>query len=466
MLIDSITMNQKQLTYTREFDAVFVSTNDMISTSSLNKMRVYYHGEPIKAKRAPWDGGFVWTKDSSNLDWLGVACEGTGASLWWPNKDHLSDEPDSMKVTCTYPSNLDFIGNGRKTGETIHGNLKTTTWSTSYPINNYNVTLNIGSYSHFSDTYTSQIDGRVLELDYYVLPQNLQRAKVQFKQVKPMLEVYEKYLGPYPFWNDGYALVETPYLGMEHQGAIAYGNKYLNGYLGRDFSRIGVNFDYIIIHESGHEWWGNAVSAADIADLWLHEGFCTYTESIYVEGMYGLEKASEYINAKKSSVSNKSPIRGVPGVNHEGDGDMYNKGMLFLNTLRHVVKNDSHWFAILKDMSQNTFKNKPTSYEQVVTYFSKMTKKNLRPIFDQYVNYPSIPVLYYRFETKTKFNKIFYFKWKTDSKGFSMPFHYTLNGKKDFEYATDEWRSVSLNIRKVKKLVFDQKNFYIDVKEY
>lgn len=278
-------------------------------------------GNPIIAKLGLLYGGFVFTKDNEGNDWVAVACEGTGASLWWPCKDHLSDEPDSMDITCTYPNNLLFVGNGIMTqnnsNESAH--TRTTTWKVSYPINNYNVTLNIGKYKVIHDSYHSTKFNKDLDLDYYVMPYNYDKAITQFKQVKPMLAIYEKYfLRSYPFWNDGYALVETPYLGMEHQSAIAYGNNYKTGYAGTDYSRIGLNFDYIIIHESGHEWWGNSISCKDIADLWIHEGFCTYTEALYVEGMYGKKKAQEYINAKKkSSIQNKAPIQGIYNVNSE-----------------------------------------------------------------------------------------------------------------------------------------------------
>ncbi len=467
MVIDKILYKGTTLKYTRDANAVFVQMTDTIRKFNSDMIEVHYHGNPIVAKRAPWDGGFVFTKDNEDKDWVGVACEGTGASLWWPCKDHLSDEPDSMEVTCNYPKDLFFVGNGQMVRNTTSTttNLRTTSWKSSYPINNYNVTLNIGNYKHFSDIYTSKKLGKNLALDYYVMPYNYDKAVKQFKQVKPMMAIYEKYLGPYPFWNDGYALVETPYLGMEHQGAIAYGNNYKTGYAGSDYSRIGLDFDYIIIHETGHEWWGNSISCKDIADMWIHESFCTYSEALYVEGMYGKKKAQEYINAKKETIDNKAPIQGKYGVNNEGDGDMYNKGMLFLNTLRTVVNNDSLWFATLYKMLNTDYYHKNADYNDVVRYFEQTTRKFVNPLFEQYIQKTNIPLLVYKIEDKNKFMKTIYYKWKVDVLNFQMRFYFQYNGKKDDAIATNEWRSYDIRVKNIKKFVVDQNRMYIDVQE-
>ena len=343
--IEKITCNNLSLPFTRECSAVFIAFPNAIKKGTQAMLHIDYLGKPKQAKNAPWDGGFVWKRDSNNKPWIGVACEGLGASSWWPCKDHNSDEPDNgVRVMCTVPSNLKCIANGKE--ELFFSNKNGTTtysWLVSYPINLYNVTLNIGDYVFFKDSYKN-IDGTTFPLNYYVLRENLEKAKRQFTQVKPMMQCYEKFLGPYPFPRDGYKLVETPYLGMEHQSAIAYGNQYKTGYNGNDFSRIGLDFDYIIIHETGHEWWGNSVSCADLADMWIHEGFCTYSESIYVECLFDRKKSLQYINAKKASVLNAAPIKGpYTGVNEEGDGDMYTKGSLLLNTLRTVVNSDLLW---------------------------------------------------------------------------------------------------------------------------
>ncbi len=466
MIIDKIEHNEIPLLYERDGNAVFIAMDRTIKPKEKDKIRVVYHGVPNQAKRAPWDGGFVWAKDDENKDWVAVACEGTGASLWWPCKDELSDEPDSMKITCTYPVDLFFVGNGSLLSDSKNTDAtRTTTWKVSYPINNYNVTLNIGNYVHFSDSYTSNEISTDLSLDYYVMPYNLEQAKKHFKQVKPMMACYEKYFGPYPFWNDGYALVETPYLGMEHQGAIAYGNKYKTGYNGRDFSGIGLDFDYIIIHESGHEWWGNSVSCKDIADLWIHEGFCTYAESIYVEELFGKKKAQDYINAKKKSVANKAPIQGKYGVNSEGAGDMYNKSCLFLNTLRTFINNDSLWFGMIHDFSAKTFKTKNIDYNDVVRYFETKSRKSLRPLFDQYLKQAEIPTLVYKIEDKNKFMKTIYYKWKADAPNFQMRFYYSINGKNDYATASTNWSSFDVRVRKVKKFVVNEEKMYINIQK-
>ncbi|MFM7311527.1 MAG: M1 family aminopeptidase, partial [Flavobacteriales bacterium] len=287
------------------------------------------------------------------------------------------------------------ISNGQERGITEgEDGYHTFHWHVSYPINNYNVTFNIGQYVHWHDVYTAQ-DGDTLSLDYYVKPENLEKSKKQFRQVKPMLSCYERYLGKYPFWKDGFALVETPYLGMEHQGAIAYGNKYMPGYMGWDRSGAKLQFDYIIIHETGHEWWGNSVSCSDLADMWIHEGFCTYTEAIYVECMHGEKAAQGYVNALKQDVANRQPIIGTYGINREGHGDMYVKGMLFLNSLRHTIDDDALWWSTIKYVSDTAFKITSVDYEQLVQVFEKKSGQTLRPIFEQFVKYAALPVLEY-----------------------------------------------------------------------
>jgi aminopeptidase N len=422
MQIDSIVYHGKKLSYERIYNAVFVDFENVQKKGTQDYFTVYYHGTPIEAKMPPWDGGFVWKKDKDGNPWIGVSCEGIGASLWWPNKDHLSDEPDSMRVTCRVPNDLIFVGNGQLESATIGNNGKPSeyTWKVTYPINNYNVTVNIAKYANFQDFYLAE-DGDTLLLDYWVLPYNLEKAKKHFEQVKPMLACYEQYFGKFPFWNDNYKLVETPYLGMEHQTAIAYGNQYKTGYLGKDYSRIGLDFDYIIIHETGHEYWGNLVSAKDMADMWIHESFCTYSEALYVECMYDYETAISYVNAKKPTVRNEYPIAGTYDVNEEGDGDMYNKGMLFLNTLRHIINNDSLWFFMLKDMTTHEFAYKTITANDIMFYFKRMTKMDLTPVFMQYLYHAEIPQLYYSLQKDKKNNYTFTYKWQTNVSNFQMP---------------------------------------------
>lgn len=466
MNIISITMGNTELRYRREYNAVFVEMPGIMEEGTEGNITVNYYGKPTEAKRAPWDGGFTWAYDERGNLWVGVSCEGIGASLWWPNKDYLGDEPDSMRIICTIPSGLKCIANGNEEGQQRNPDGTTTfKWFVGYPINNYNVTINIGDYVHFHDEYTAA-DDAVLSLDYYVLSYNLAKAKQHFTQVKPMLACYEKYLGKYPFWNDGYALVETPYLGMEHQGAIAYGNKYKTGYAGIDFSRIGLDFDYIIIHETGHEWWGNSVSCYDIADMWIHESFCTYTEAIYVECMYGYETAMRYVNAKKITVGNKNPIVGIYGVNEEGDGDMYNKGMLFLNTLRHVINDDRLWWSTIKCMSDTVFKMKNIGYDDVVNFFNTKTKRNWNAVFEQYLKHASVPVFEYSLKkVKAKTFELKY-RWNADVKGFALPVFISTGGNAFNQLATtDEWQTTTLQLDKESNFKVNDEWMYIGVKK-
>jgi aminopeptidase N len=451
-VIDNISYNGRKLYYTREFGAVFIALMTPIPAGTEGSILIRYHGTPIKAKRAPWDGGFVWRHDHNGKMWVGVACEGLGASSWWPCKDHLGDEPDrGIRIIATVPRGLKCVANGQDMGQKDSGQWSTFTYLVTYPINTYDVSLNIGDYVHFEDEYIAA-DGDKLKLNYDVLSYNLDKAKEQFKQVKPMLKIYEKYLGKYPFWRDGYRLVETSYLGMEHQGAIAYGNHYRTGYDGMDYSRIGLDFDYIIIHESAHEWWGNSVSAADLADMWIHESFATYTESIYVEALYGKDTALLYINAKKPTIGNHAPIQGqYYGVNEEGSGDMYSKGALMLNTLRTVVNNDALWWQVFKGACDTAFKYKTINGDDIVNYFTQKSGMDLTPIFHQYLHYAAIPRLLYTLrkiksakyplrKAKGKKYELIYF-WLTDVKNFNMPIQITTGGGKK------EWLPVTNSIQ-------------------
>ena len=426
MIIDSVVYLNETCTFFREYDAFFIKFPQTFKVGEQHKVRVYYHGSPIEALNPPWDGGFVWEEDAAGLPWVGVACQGMGASLWWPCKDHLSDKPDSVRVTCSVPKEIRFVGNGNLESDFQEAEKRISTWKVSYPINTYNVTLNIANYSHLKDAYVSNLD--TLSLDYYVLKGNEKPAQEQFKQVKPMLAVYELLFGPYPFWDDGYALVETPYLGMEHQSAIAYGNKFMPGYLGRYPGNM--DFDFIVIHESGHEYWGNSVSMNDIADMWIHESFCTYTEALYVEKIYGYEKMLEYLVYQRDFIDGGSPILGHRDVNKEGNSiDMYYKGSWMLHSIRNTIENDSLWFSILKDLTQK-FEKGSCDGSDVINYICNQSKKDLRPIFNQYLSYSDLPLLKYRFK-KQKGVLHFYYKWDAASELFDMPIHIRLYGEKD-----------------------------------
>ncbi len=461
MRITEIEFEGEALTYKREFNAVFIDFPNELAMGKQFKLRFSYSGNPIVAKRPPWDGGFDWKKDIEGNHFIGVACQGLGASAWWPNKDHLSDESDSTRISVAVPSNLMCVSNGNLRGTEEEGEYTRYNWFTSYPINNYNVTVNIANYTHFDDFHVSGKD--TLALDYYVLPHNLDKAKKQFEQVKPMLRCYETYFGPYPFWDDGFALVETPYLGMEHQSAIAYGNQYKIGYSGMDFSRIGLDFDYIIIHEAGHEYWGNSVSCGDIADLWIHEGFCTYSEAVYVECLHDYETAQAYVNAKKSSISNNSPIVGPCCVNQEGNGDMYSKGMLLLNTLRHVIANDEVWWSLLYGMAEE-HKTKIIDAQTVIQYFNDRSGMDLTPIFNQYLYHSRIPMLEYKLKEKGS-KVILQYRWRSDVDDFTMPAQFTLDGENWATIQpTTKWEKRTIKKASTEKFEFNSEQYYINLK--
>lgn len=454
MLIDSIIYKTTHLSYIREYDAVFIDFKKPLLKNSIETIQFYYHGKPTIAIKPPWDGGFVWKKDTNQNDWIGVAVQGTGASLWYPVKDHQSDEPDfGASIKITTPSNLVGVSNGRLIDQkTLPDQKKQWHWEVKNPINNYNITLNVGDYVHFGENYKG------LDLDYYVLRDNLDKAKIHFEEVKPMLDCFQEKFGKFPFWEDGYKMVETPYLGMEHQSAIAYGNQYKKGYLGHDLSGtgIGLHFDYITIHESGHEWFGNSITSSDIADMWIHEGFTTYAEGVFVECLYGYDKAVAYINGKKSSVSNKKAIIGAFGVNFKtGNSDMYSKGSLLLHTLRSVINDDEKWWAMLLEYS-NTYKHKIIDTQTVIDFFNAKSGKNLTSIFNQYLRYPSIPVL----ELKLKKDTLYY-RWKTDTTNFEMPVElkhketiFRLNGD-------NHWQKSNLMLKSLSEISLVDQRFYV-----
>jgi aminopeptidase N len=441
-LHDALLDGTTTCTFTRDENAVLVSFPMPLHKGEKHALLLRYGGEPIVARRPPWDGGFIWTRDSTGGPWVAVTCEGTGASLWWPNKDHPADEPDSMLISVSVPPGLEDISNGRLRGKTTGPDGWTRyDWFVSYPVNNYCVTVNIGKFAHFSDTYRG-ID--TVSLDYYVLPQNLERAKRQFVQAKTMLAAFEHYFGPYPFARDGYKLVDAPHNGMEHQSCVAYGNGYTNGYRGIASSAEGLTFDFIIIHESAHEWWGNSVTAADNADLWIHESFAAYAEALYVERDLGRDASLRYINAKKQNVRNAEPMQGTYGLNDEGSGDMYDKGQLALNTLRSSLDNDSLWFGALRGI-QDHFKYETVSYDSIVNYITAFTGADVHPFFDQYVRHASLPrldvVVAKHGDTVTA-----RYRWSGAVKDFAMPVKVTTGmGTWALIRPTAAWQTLDLN---------------------
>lgn len=450
LIIDSITHGGFKCSYKREFNAVFVELRYEVSGEHHETVRVYYHGSPIKAKRPPWDGGFCWSTMSKNEKLVSVACEGLGASSWWPNKDHLSDEPDSMNISLTVPKPYMAVSNGILKSTKINDKTNTYNWHVSYPINNYNVTFYLGNFYHFSDKYKD------LELDFYVDPFEKKKAKKHFpEQVEKMLVAFEHYFGPYPFKNDGYKLVSAPYWGMEHQSAIAYGHNFTNNKYG---------FDYIIVHESGHEWWGNNVGAKDHADLWLHEAFCTYSEALYVEYYLGKEMAIEYVNEQKQKITNEKPIAGLYNVNYNdfGGADMYYKGTNVLHTLRTLLEDDDLWFSILKGIQKKYAYQTVTSTE-IINYINQRTAKDFTDFFNQYLNYANPPQLEYVIERRKNKNKaIIHYKYTTELKEFDMPIRYSFGNEKYFWlYPKSDWKQLELSLDLLEKFELDTENFMI-----
>lgn len=454
MKVDSIVWNSTKLTYKRDFDAVFVSFPNELAKNTTEKVRFYYSGNPKIAKNAPWDGGFVFKKDSNGKPFIAVAVQGTGASLWYPVKDSQTDEPDlGASIKVAVPNGLMNVSNGRFIKKEAVGDTYTRwDWEVKNPINNYTITVNIADYIHIHDEIEN------LDLDYYVLRENKDKAIAHFDaDVKPMMACFQEKFGQYPFWEDGYKLVETPYLGMEHQSAVAYGNKYKKGYLGMDLSGTGegMNFDFIIIHETGHEWFGNSVTSKDIADMWIHEGFTTYSETVFIECQKGYDAAMKYINGQSKNVQNDKPIIGQFGVNNEGSGDMYYKGALLLNTLRHVVNDDSKWWSILLKYS-NTFKKKIIDTQTVIAFFNKETGLDLTAVFHQYLKYTTIPKL----EIK-KHKKSFQYRWITEEPNFIMPVDIMIGDKKVRLNATNEWQKATTLVKDTKDIKVLTNHFFI-----
>ncbi|MDT3403188.1 M1 family metallopeptidase [Mucilaginibacter terrae] len=415
--VEKVEYQGKELPFTREAAAVFVTFPKAIIKGSKDEFTVYYSGNPTVAKRAPWDGGVVFTTDSLGKPYVATACQGAGASIWWPTKDHQADEVDSALISISVPKGLKDVSNGRlrKVTELADGYTRFD-WFVANPINNYDIAANIADYTHMEDSYDGE-QGK-LTLDYWVLPYHQELAKKQFdRDVKRMLKSFEYWFGPYPWYKDGYKLVETPHLGMEHQSAVAYGNKYRNGYLGRDLSGTGrgLTWDFIIVHESGHEWFGNNITSKDIADMWIHESFTNYSESLFIESYYGKTAGLEYVQGTRKNIQNDIPVIGPYNVNKEGSGDMYYKGGNMLALIRTLINNDEKWRAILRGLNK-TFYHQTVTTAQIENYISKEAGMNLAPVFDQYLRHKDLPILDLKFE-----NGKVYAKWTTDVKNFNIP---------------------------------------------
>jgi aminopeptidase N len=458
--LEKVVYKGKELPYTREFNAVFITFPQAISKGSKDQFTVYYSGNPVVAKRAPWDGGIEYNVDSLGHKWVSTACQGMGASVWWPTKDQQADEVDSALISISVPKGLKDVSNGRLRKVTDLKNGYTRfDWFVSNPINNYNIEANIGDYAHITDTYMGE-KGK-LTLDYWPLSYNVAKAKKQFDvNVKPMLKAFEHWFGPYPFYEDGYKLVETHHLGMEHQSGVAYGNHYGNGYLGRDLSGTGhgLKWDFIVVHESGHEWFGNNITSKDLADMWIHESFTNYSESLFIESIWGKQAGQEYVHGTRLGIQNEEPIVGTYGVNKEGSGDMYPKGGNLLNMIRTIINDDEKWREILRGLNK-TFYHQTVTYEQIVNYISQQSGKNLTSVFDQYLNYKNIPTL----EFMTLGGK-FMCRWIADAQDFNMPVKVKIKGG-EYKYITPKTRFAPVNIEGANKdnIEVDTFNYYIGV---
>jgi aminopeptidase N len=443
---------EKVKSYYKDGNAYFVSTtNNNLQTT--NKLIVYYHGKPHVAKKAPWDGGIVWARDKNKNPLISIACEGLGASVWYPCKDHQSDEPDSAELHITAPSELVSVGNGRLRSKIDNKDgTSTYSWAVVNPINNYCIIPYIGKYVNFNEVYKGEKGN--LDMNYWVLDYNLEKAKKQFTDAPKMMKAFEYWFGPYPFYEDGYKLVDAPHPGMENQSAIAYGNGYKNGYAGRDLSETGwgMKWDFIIVHESGHEWFGNNITSKDIADMWIHESFANYSETLFTEYYYGKKAASEYVIGIRKRIVNDIPIIGPYGVNKEGSSDMYYKGGNMLHTIRQIINNDEKFRMILRGLNK-TFYHKTVTSKQVEDYINKNSGIDFSKVFDQYLRTIMIPTLEYKIQKRNLF-----YRWTNCVKGFNMPVKIMLlKNQYSFIYPTEIFKQIKINDKDLKA----DDNFYI-----
>jgi len=445
MKINSITQSGKELSYRRDGNAFFVETLSNQKIGDVREVIVHYSGKPKKAVRAPWDGGVTWTRDKNGNPFIATSNQGIGASLWWPNKDHAYDEPDSMLISVTIPNDLMDVSNGRLRSEVENNDgTKTWNWFVSNPINNYGVNLNIGKYSHFAQIYEGE-KGE-LDMDYYVLSYNLEKAVEQFADAPRTIEAFEYWFGPYPFYEDSYKLVEAPYLGMEHQSSVTYGNNFENGYLGTDLSASGwgLKFDFIIVHESGHEWFANNITYRDVADMWIHESFTHYSEYLFLEYHFGKKAAQEYARGVRSRIRNDRPIIGIYNVNYEGSSDMYYKGGNMLHTIRQIIDDDELWRQILRGLNKE-FYHQTVTTQQIEEYIIKESELELESVFDQYLRDYRLPVLEYYFK-----NGELVFRWNNVVRNFEMPVKVYINGKEAVLNPTTEWKGIPTSSKELK----------------
>jgi aminopeptidase N len=453
--IEKVTQDGKELEFTTNGNAHFVTLTKQQKTGDFNEIVVHYSGNPKEAIRAPWDGGFSWKRDDNGKHFVATSCQGLGASVWWPNKDHMYDEVDSMLISVKVPKGLTNVANGRL--RKLDKQTNTSHWFVSNPINNYGVNVNIGDYVHFGETFAGEKGP--LDMDYWVLRDDLEKAKEQFKDAPKMMAAFEHWFGPYPFYEDSFKLVQVPYLGMEHQSSITYGNQWKKGYLGKDLSGTGwgLKFDFLLIHESGHEWFANNITYKDIADMWVHEGFTSYSENLFLDYHYGKEASEAYVQGLRQNIVNDIPIIGPYNVNQEGSKDMYYKGSNMLHTIRQLVNDDEKWRQVLRGLNKD-FYHQTVTTEQIENYMIDKSAVNLQPVFDQYLRSPMIPVFEYEMDGK----KLKY-RYTNVIEGFNMPLRVFINEKEVWLNPTAEWQTAS-------EYSFNgtfevDTNFYVDVEE-
>ena len=454
LILTKATQDNSELEIIHDGNAHFIKLEKKQNVGSKEELVVYYEGNPRVAVRAPWDGGISWEKDKNGNHFIASSCQGLGASVWWPNKDHMYDEPESMLMSVNVPKGLTNVSNGRLVKVDEMSDSTTFHWEVVNPINNYGVNINIGDYVNFSEVYKGEKGN--LDMDYYVLSYNLEKAKVHFVDAIKTMQAFEYWFGPYPFYEDSFKLVETPYLGMEHQSSVTYGNKYRKGYLGRDLSGTGwgLKFDYIIIHETGHEWFANNITYKDIADMWVHEGFTTYSENLFVDYHFGKKASSEYVIGTRRGIGNKKPIIGPYNVNKGGSGDMYSKGANLLHTLRQVAGNDKVWRNILRGLNKE-FYHQTVTTQQVESYISTQAGLNLGKVFDQYLRDVRIPIFEYYFQGEE-----LQYRWTNAVKDFDMPVDVLLDGKAVRLQTKTAWQT--LEVGTVQEVVVDP-DYYVGV---
>ena len=461
LVIDSVVQNGSRLAARRDSNAFFITLQAPQQAGASKTLNVYYHGKPRVAKRPPWDGGLTWQHDSLGNDWIATTNEGLGASVWWPNKDYLADEPDSQRIAITVPDSLTDVSNGRLRS-TTHNPDGTTTfeWFVTSPINNYDVEINAGHYAHFSDVFNGERGA--LTLDFWPLAYHVDTARVQFQQAKSMLKCFEHWFGPYPWYADGYKLIEAPHLGMEHQSGVAYGNHYKNGYAGRDLSGTGwgLKWDFIIVHESAHEWWGNNLTTKDAADMWIHESFANYAEGLYAECQDGKEAGEAYVIGSRKLIRNDTPIIGTYGVNREGSGDVYYKGGSMLHTIRQLVHDDEKWRGILRGL-QSTFWHQTVTGAQIEQYITMHSGVALGPVFDEYLRTTMVPMLEYKIE-----NGRLSYRWTNVVPGFAMPVRVAVGDSTSYSWITPTaaWKTMPRPVASGARLRVDP-NFYVTAKD-